>query len=264
MKRKKMTMNTTNNLLEPQAPTPPSSPPRPERMCDATPTLRFMPTAWAKLIYFCHRGDTEIGGFGLTHAEDPLLIEDFLTVRQQVSGVSVEFDDAAVADLFENQVDCGRRPDQFARIWCHTHPGNSPTPSMTDEETFHRVFGACDWAIMFILARGGRTYARLRFNTGPGGEILIPVAVDYRYAFPASDHAAWEAEYQVNIHSAPAVWESLTAERAQKAKEPDVRGAPEDWLEELEAMEPAERRLVLDELAARPDLWPDESELMYG
>jgi len=37
---------------------------------------------------------------------------------------------------------------------------------------------------------------------------------------------------------------------------------PDDWLEELEEMEPAERRLILDELAARPDLW-DEEEMAY-
>lgn len=256
-------MNTTKNLLEAPTLSSSSTMQREERR-GASPTLCFTPTAWAKLIYFCHRGETEIGGFGLTRADDPLLVEDFLTVRQSVSGASVEFDDAAVADLFENQVDQGRRPEQFARLWCHTHPGNSPMPSMTDEETFHRVFGTCNWAVMFILARGGNTYARLRFNTGPGGQVLIPVAVDYRQAFPAADHAAWEAEYQANVHSESAVWEAITAGRAEKAKEPDLRGVPEDWLEDLEAMEPSERRLVRDELAARPELWADDGEMLYG
>ncbi len=255
-------MNTTNNLLE--APAPPCNTTRPEQKREAIPTLRFTPTAWAKVIYFCHRGSTEIGGFGLTRPDDPLLVEDFLTVRQSVSGASVEFDDAAVADLFEHQVDVGHRPEQFARLWCHTHPGDSPTPSMIDEETFERVFGRCNWAVMFILARGGRTYARLRFSYGPGGDVFIPVAVDYRLPFPAADHAAWEAEYQANVHSETAVWERLTTARTEKSKEPDLRGVPEDWLEELEAMEPCERRLVLDELAARPDLWEDEQGVLYG
>ena len=40
---------------------------------------------------------------------------------------------------------------------------------------------------MFILARGGQSYARLRFNTGPGGDITIPVSVDYDRPFAASD-----------------------------------------------------------------------------
>jgi len=72
-------------------------------------------------------------------------------------------------------------------------------PSITDEQTFLRVFGSCHWAVLFILARSGRTYARLRFNVGPGGQVIIPVEVDYRRPFEASDHQAWEAEYQACV-----------------------------------------------------------------
>lgn len=163
------------------------------------PEIRFSPYAWAKLHYFCHRGQTEIGGFGITAAEDPLRIEDFVTVRQQVSLASVAFDDQAVAGFFDDQVDAGRQPVQFARCWCHTHPGDSPYPSGVDEQTFARVFGGCDWAVMLILAKGGETYARLRFNVGPGGESVVPVCVDYDLPFAGSDREAWEAEYQANI-----------------------------------------------------------------
>ncbi|MCP5116441.1 MAG: hypothetical protein GY953_36890 [bacterium] len=35
----------------------------------------------------------------------------------------------------------------------------------------------------------------------------------------------------------------------------------DDWLEELDAMDPAERKLVVDELTARSDLW-QESEVI--
>lgn len=166
-----------------------------------SPVLRFTPTAWAKLHSFCHHGDTEIGGFGITRPDDLILIEEFMTVKQDASMAHVAFDDEAVGDFFETQVDAGRKPEQFARIWLHTHPGDSPYPSMTDEETFHRVFGRCDWAVMFILARGGKTYARLRFNTGPGGAILIPVEIDYDHSFAPSDHQSWKEEYDRNINS---------------------------------------------------------------
>ena len=53
--------------------------------------------------------------------------------------------------------------------------------------------------MMFIIARGGQTYARLRFNVGPGGECVIPVEVDYTEPFAASDHDAWQHEYQQNV-----------------------------------------------------------------
>lgn len=163
------------------------------------PPLRLTPYAYAKLHFLCHLGQTEIGGFAISRSDDLLLIEDLVLVKQTVSMVSVEFDDDAVADFFDLQVDQGRRPEEFGRIWVHTHPGSSATPSGTDEQTFDRVFGGCDWAVMFILAREGETYARLRFNTGPGGQMLIPVQVDYDAPFEASDHELWQAEYQREV-----------------------------------------------------------------
>jgi len=218
------------------------------------PVLRFTPTAWAKLQYFCHRGDTEIGGFSIASADDLLLIRDFITVKQSVSVVSVCFDDEAVADFFDAQVDAGRRPEQFARTWVHTHPGHSPDPSATDEETFERVFGGCEWAIMAILARGGQTYARLRFNTGPGGQLLIPVMVDYSAAFGASDHEAWEEEYQANIHPEPSgalysgAWE-----------DDDAFGA-----REIDLFDPNAELDELETLARVQGMDPDELEDLFG
>lgn len=213
--------------------------------------LQFTPTAWAKLQYFCHRGDSEVGGFGVTSPENPLLIEEFLTVKQHVSWASVAFDDEAVADHFEDQVDLGRRPENFSRIWLHTHPGSSPTPSSTDEETFERVFGRCDWAVMFILACGGQTYARLRFNAGLEGELLLPVEIDYRQPFAGTDYSSWEEEYKKHIFqehlfssvrqakvaaaaaghtpSALSIDEPLDAESAHLAGWPLIGDADEDY-----------------------------------
>ena len=159
------------------------------------PSLRFNPTAWAKLLFLRDIGDSEVGGFAITAADDLLYVEDLQLVRQICTGMSVAFDDQSVADFFDRQVDLGRRPEQFGRIWVHTHPGNSPEPSMTDDETFARVFGRADWAVMFILARRGQSYARLRFNIGPGCDVDLPVRVDYGRPFAASDHAAWREEY---------------------------------------------------------------------
>jgi hypothetical protein len=163
------------------------------------PTLKFTPTAWGKLVYLRDRGPTEIGAFGITEVDEPLLITDVILIPQQCTSVTVKFDDAGVADFFDDQVDLGRRPEQFARLWLHTHPGDSAAPSGTDEATFARVFGAADWAVMFILARGGATYARLRFRAGPGGQLRIPVEVDYGGEFAGSDQAAWNQEYQQNV-----------------------------------------------------------------
>ena len=223
------------------------------------PILRFSPTAWAKLLYFRDVGTTEIGGFGITLAEDLLYVADFVTVRQQVSVVSVSFDDEAVADLFEDQVDLGRQPEQFARIWCHSHPGDCPHPSRTDEETFQRVFGRCDWAVMFIIARGEKIYCRLRFNVGPGGEIEIPVEIDYSQSFEASDETAWEKEFQSNIISFQPI---QTAALELDSFNLDGRSLPAVLVEQLDLMEPEERRQVLEELSFRFDPWDEDCEVL--
>ena len=161
--------------------------------------LRFTPTAWAKLLFLRDAGATEVGGFGIAASDDYLLVTDFQLIKQESSCVSVDFMDSAVAEYFDEQVDRGLHPSRFARLWIHTHPGDSPHPSGTDEETFARVFGHCDWAVMFILARGGQTYCRLEHNVGPASAVELPVEVDYRQPFAASDHAAWLAQYQTNV-----------------------------------------------------------------
>jgi proteasome lid subunit RPN8/RPN11 len=150
-------------------------------------------------LFLRDQGPTEIGGFGIAREGDPLFIEDIAVIQQCCTPVTVRFDDLAVADFFDRQIDLGRRPEEFARIWLHTHPGDSAQPSLTDEKTFSRVFGKCDWALMFILARGGQSYARLRFNSGPKADVEIQTEVDWSKPFAGSDQASWFEEYKANI-----------------------------------------------------------------
>ncbi len=168
------------------------------------PTLTFSPLAWLKLKYLCHAGDTEIGGFGLSSESDPFYIEDILVPRQDTTAVHVSFHPDSVADITEDLVERGVEPNRCRRVWIHTHPGTSPNPSSTDERTFQDVFGRCDWSVMFILARGGDTYARLQFNAGPGASLNVPVAVDWdRWPHQApgvaAAVAAWEELYRSRV-----------------------------------------------------------------
>ena len=215
--------------------------------------MKFSPYAWAKLMYMRDRGECEVGGFGITRADDFLFIEDFVIVKQEVSAVSVLFNDAAVADFFDNQTFEGRKPAQFARTWIHTHPGNSAAPSSVDEETFARVFGNCDFSIMFILARGGQYYARLSFGGQTPGWLDIPVEVDFTQRFPASDHELWAEEYDTNVTECKitSIFDSWPADAflTHSAEELD------DFLEvnagytrdELVAMPASEKKRLADE-----------------
>lgn len=174
---------------------------KPKRAYRSSRVLRFSPYAWAKLLFLRDVGPTEVGGFGICSSDDLLLVEDVELVEQDCTAVSVEFDDDSVADFFDRQVDAGRRPEQFARVWLHTHPGSSPAPSVVDEETFERCFGGVDWAIMFILAEGGNHYARARFNVGPGCDRRLRCRQQYDAVFPGSDPNAWLAEYEASVHT---------------------------------------------------------------
>ena len=140
-------------------------------------------------------GPTEVGGFGITDAGDLLNVRDIAIVPQRCNEVFVAFDDTAVAEFFDDQIDEGRQPEQFGRIWIHTHPGESAQPSSVDVETFHRVFGRCDWAVMFILARGGQTFAELYWRSGGPASIPLDVEVDFTPPFAGSDAEMWEEEY---------------------------------------------------------------------
>jgi hypothetical protein len=183
------------------------------------PRLVLSPAAWLKLTYLAHRAGGEVGGFGLSAGDDPLHVIEFATVRQRSGWASVGFDDDAVADHFDACADAGLPPDRCGRVWVHTHPGDSAEPSSTDEATFARAFGRCGWAVMMIVSRTGRTYARLSFSAGPGGSIPLPVSVDWP-AWPELIDgdgpgdggvtwerrvAAWREEFGANIRPAAEV-----------------------------------------------------------
>ena len=160
--------------------------------------LRFSPGAWAKLLYMLHAGHTEVAGFAVSDPDDLMLIVDFQTVKAECSAAYVEFDDDALADYSLSGVEQGMRPEQYFRIWIHTHPGSSPNPSSTDETTFRECLGPMDWAIMFIVDRSHNCYCRLRFNAGPGYSTEIGVCVDWSCHAPTGTVEEWEEEYQRN------------------------------------------------------------------
>ena len=163
------------------------------------PSIRFTPYAWAKIECFRDFGRTEIGGFGITNKEDPLLVVDFAVPKQTCSYATVEFDDESVADIVMEHVGQSRHPENFSRIWIHTHPGDCPLPSGTDEDTFRDKFDN-PWAVMFILACGGKTFCRLKTTTGSLFATRdLPVYVDYKQDFPGSALDDWQDEYDEKV-----------------------------------------------------------------
>ena len=60
------------------------------------PSLRFTPTAWAKLLFLRDIGSTEVGAFGITGLDDMLLVREIQLVRQRCTETFVSFDRQAV------------------------------------------------------------------------------------------------------------------------------------------------------------------------
>lgn len=187
------------------------------------PTLRFSPTAWAKLLFLRDLGPTEVGGLGISAPDDLLCVQEIRLIKQHCTEVFVAFDDVAVADFFEDQIDLDRKPEEVGRIWIHTHPGSCPHPSPTDYETFERVFGHCDWAVMMIVSRSGDTSAELHWRAG-SASLPMTVEVDFTQPFAGSDHTAWEEEYVANIHAEfwPRKSRSPSGRRLISDPEPDL------------------------------------------
>jgi len=142
-------------------------------------------------LYLRDLGPTEVGGFGISAPDNLLFVQDIQLVQQHCTEVFVSFDDVAVADFFEDQIDLGRKPEEIGRLWIHTHPGCCPQPSPTDHKTFERAFGHCDWAVMFIIARNGNTSAELHWRVG-SASLSMNVEVDFSKPFAESDHTVWE------------------------------------------------------------------------
>ncbi len=224
----------------------------PHRRSLEPPVLRFSPFAWLKLQFLCHIGSTEVGGFGISRADDLLYIEQVETLMQGTTAVSVEFSDSAVADHFDRFADQQVLPSRCGRIWIHTHPGSSAQPSNVDEGTFARVFGPCDWALMFILSRTGQTYGRLQFGAGPGGSMLVPVTVDWA-AWPRAlqqqgeflgEHVKlWQHEYDSNVFN---IGSLRPPSRGSSSLEAEEWPPNDDWLQNESG--PFELHAELEEL----------------
>lgn len=159
-------------------------------------TLWFTPYAWAKLVYYLKEADTEVGGYGLTSSDDLLYVYDFNLILQESSVTTCEFDNVGLADYQCDMAEQGIAPEECMRIWIHTHPGQSPHPSGTDEDTCKQVFGKTSWGVMCIVSESLHTYARLVFSAGPGMGVEIPVAIDWKAPVEAPNYDECAADLE--------------------------------------------------------------------
>lgn len=162
-------------------------------------TLRFTAYAYAKLLWMRDRGPTEVAGYCVTAIEDPLLVTDFVLIKQKCTCVTFDLDTEDIAEYAERMMDAGIPPWACLNILAHSHPSNCSKPSPTDEKNFKKAFSHPHWAIMLILAEGGATYCRLKINVGPGVVRELKVSVDWSVPFCGSNIKAWDEEYEAKV-----------------------------------------------------------------
>ncbi len=112
------------------------------------------------------------------------------------------------------------------------------------------------------MAQNGNTYARISFNVGPGGQVLIPTEVDFSQAFQASNQQQWDQEYETNVFPEPSMGFLHDGPMGNHAFWNEFNEDSVDLLDSLEEMDPLERDFLLDDLANQPELWGQESEVM--
>ena len=149
-------------------------------MKSKVPKLIFSPYAYAKYIWFRDRGKTEISAMAQSSVEDRFYIEDIHIIKQKSSAALTTFDDDGFAEYMEDMVMDGHSSSNVGRIWLHTHPGFSSTPSMTDEDTFKDKFGLCSWAIMGILSHDDMTVWLSMTSEGQSYYMKMEIDIDWK------------------------------------------------------------------------------------
>lgn len=190
------------------------------------PELRFSPAAWSKMIYFRELSKTnEVSAFGICHDADELLrVDDVVLVKQSVGAATTDFDDDAVATFFYEMDKAGFQPFQVGRIWIHTHPSFSPSPSGKDEDTFREAFGNCSWACMVILG-GDKNFCRLRIGGMGLPELIVEpeLVVDWGCAYTGTNYKLWKQEFDDKVDKNPIIstykanWDTWKAGKAWNA-----------------------------------------------
>lgn len=98
----------------------------------------------------------EVSLMGISASEEDIgFITDFVCIPQEASMALTEPTDEGFAKHWEDMlIDRDISIIRCARFWAHTHPGTSPEPSSTDNDTFKKWYNDSDFGVMYILADG--------------------------------------------------------------------------------------------------------------
>jgi hypothetical protein len=133
-------------------------------------------------------------------------------IEQDASMGYFEFRDEALVAWQYEMHQRGLTPDQYWRCWWHSHPGESVTPSGTDETTFSSNFGQCPWSVMAIISKSCDKYSAVMRTRLPSTDGVMGLHID------VDCEVAFMPKYSLDKNS------------------PDYVGLfqPEEWIKDLE------------------------------
>ena len=212
------------------------------------PVLSISGILYTKLKYMASQFETEVGYMGII--DDNILLDAWMP-KQECSAASVNFDmedyQKQVAILTDDPWDY--HPNSLSRIWIHTHPGNSATPSSTDEDTFKDDFHS-DWRIMLIFAAQQDEYCRIATETVTGVKLqqVIPIEVDWdlldHNLINGNEPADWleEADQKVEQQILPTRWSYSKKKHIKSSlnSAPYYRGLDSDYEQAREMLSDGE------------------------
>jgi len=157
--------------------------------------IMFKLKAWRDL------GNTEVTGFFITKADKPNEVIDAIIIEATCSAASVDITAEAIETMYLDSAKKEIYPSQL-QIWWHTHPGNSASPSMTDETTFSDLGKDRSRNMMYILAKGGDEFAQISVTDLASGFMLQKkVEIEHPFTewseFPNYD--ALKKDYDKNV-----------------------------------------------------------------
>lgn len=158
--------------------------------------FRFTPAAYQKIVWCLRKTSNEVGLFGISSANDICLIEDVVFVPQISRPATIEMED--LNQYVEKMSLQGIPPGRCFRVWIHTHPGDSTTPSMTDEQTFTELLADHPWFVMMIFGRNLSASCAVGIKS-PRMRVSCAVEVDWSIPCTAVDFEQLDAEFTENV-----------------------------------------------------------------
>lgn len=147
--------------------------------------IMFKLQAWRDM------GDTEVTGFFVTEQGSINEVIDAVIIKAECSMASVDISAESLEKMYFDMTEKGIYPAQL-QIWWHTHPGNSASPSGTDQTTFAELGQDRARNIMYILAKGGEEFAQVSVTDLDSGLMLkSDMGIEHPFtkwqAFPGYD-----------------------------------------------------------------------------